>query len=278
MSAPRVVVVTATYRRPAGVRTLLESLQGEGVAGVVVVDNGGDFSVEAAAVPGGMGVTGATSMEVRVVRPGVNLGCGGGVARGLQEAFADPMVTHAWIFDDDAMAGRGALRELLAGMAGAGAVADVAVPLVTDREGRVGWFPGPLAQPAWDTIRRRPSDDYWFQGEDLEWTLRLSAQVRGVLVPTAECRHYPPGSAQPERARLKQAAMLQNNLFTATRLPHGRRALRHAPGNLWRFLRSEGWSGRAMMLAARAHWRGAVRGLPAGAKGGDGFRREWEGL
>jgi hypothetical protein len=122
-----------------------------------------------------------------------------------------------------------------------------------------------------------PRDDFWFQGEDLEWTLRLTAKFFGVLAPAAECRHLPP-PAESRRARLKAAAMLQNNLFTATRLPHGRRLLRHAPGNLWRFLRAENFSRVAWALAWSAHWRGGVRGQPAGAPGADGFRREWERL
>jgi GT2 family glycosyltransferase len=303
MSSARVVVVTATYRRPRELAALLASLATESpeLSGVVVVDNAADpaSSLLAASAP----------VSAHVILSPSNLGCGGGVALGLREALADPAVTHVWIFDDDARATPGALRALLAGLVVARA--DAAVPLVTDAAGFVGWFPVP--QPAWNVIRepkitpatfrarcgdapvewawapwpsllvtRRavemaglPRDDFWFQGEDLEWTLRLSAQVRGVLVPAAECRHLPPAAAS-NRARLKQAAMLQNNLFTATRLPHGRRARRHVPGNLMRFLVAEKFSWTAIRLAWRAHWLGGVRGLPAGAAEGDAFRRAWE--
>jgi hypothetical protein len=120
-----------------------------------------------------------------------------------------------------------------------------------------------------------PRDDYWFQGEDLEWTLRISARFTGVLAPAAECRHFPP-PVDRERAQLKAAAMLQNNAFTATRLPHGRRALRHMPGNAWRFLRAARFTPAAVAHVVRAHWLGVIRGLPAGAPGGDAVRKQWE--
>lgn len=305
----QVGVVTATYRRPVELAALLASLATErpALAGVCVVDN--------AASPETATIAAAAPVPVRVVTPESNLGCGGGVAVGLRHALGDPAITHAWIFDDDAQATPGALAALLAGLDEANA--DAAVPLVSDAAGRLGWFPGPLPQPAWDTVRREgltpaafrarcgltplpwtwapwpsllvtrraietvglPRDDYWFQGEDLEWTLRLSAHVRCVLVPAAECCHLPPSAPDHrERSCLKQASMLQNNLYTATRLRHGRRALRHAPGNLLRFLRAQRFSWGALTLAARAHWLGAVRGLPAGQAGGDTFRRAWQQL
>lgn len=304
MSA-RVVAVTATYRRPERLAGLLASLMQDqpALAEVLVIDNAGS--------PETAGLAVGRSVSTRVIAPGRNLGCGGGVALGLREALRNPATTHVWLFDDDAAAMPGALEALLSTLTSAGA--EAAVPLVTDAAGRVGWFPGPLAQPAWDLIRRPdltpaafraacgvkpwrwswapwpsllitrhavetvglPRDDYWFQGEDLEWTLRLSARVTGVLAPAAECRHLPPPE-DPTRAFLKQALMLQNNFYTASRLAHGRRLWRHAPGNVARFLAANRFSGRALATAWRCWWRGACRGFPAGAPGGDGFRVAWQ--
>ncbi|MSU47589.1 MAG: glycosyltransferase [Opitutus sp.] len=307
MPLPRVVVVTATYRRATALADLLASLESErpALAGVIIVDNGS--SAETAAVAARAGGS------VRVISPTRNLGCGGGVAVGLREALREPGVTHGWIFDDDAQATPGALSALLADLERASA--DAAVPLVTDAGRAIGWFPGPLAPPAWNAIRSRgitpaefrarcgdepvpwawapwpsllvtrravetvglPRDDFWFQGEDIEWTLRITARFRGVLAPAAEARHFPPPGDR-QRSRLKQAAMLQNNAYTATRLPHGRRILRHAAGNAWRFLSANGFGGGAISLLLWAHWSGAVCGRPAGAVGGDALRREWEKL
>lgn len=301
---PRVIAITASYRRPDQLVNLLASLakQGSDLAHVLVVDNAGDPRVELAATSAPLATT--------VITPGKNLGCGGGVACGLQAALLDSAVTHVWIFDDDAAATPGALGELLSALKTADA--DAAVPLVTDAAGRIGWFPGPLTQPAWTSIRRAtvtpaefratsgtaplrwawapwpsllvsrraiesvglPRDDYWFQGEDLEWTLRISAKFSCVLASAAECRHFPP-KADSARLRLKAAAMLQNNWFTGTRLAHGRRLWRHASGNVWRFLRAQRFAPGAFALVWGAFWRGAICGRPAGAAGGDALRRAW---
>ncbi len=302
---PRVIALTATHRRPVQAARLLASLKehSPALAGVLVVDNGGDFRGEAAGTQG---------VPVQVVRPAQNLGCGGGVALGLREAWRDPAVTHVWILDDDAVACPGALDALLAAL---GPSTDAAVPLVTDADEKIRWFPGPLAQPAWDLVRggvspekfravagvmprgwawapwpsllvtRRaveavglPRDDFWFQGEDLEWTLRITARFAGVLAPAAECRHLPPSAEagvadRAARERLKILAMLQNNAFTATRLAHGRRLARHAPGNTWRFLRAQRWTLGSWCDAFMAHWLGAVRGLPADR--GQRWKAEW---
>jgi len=301
-----VVAITATYRRPVELARLLASLAAEGpaLAGAFVVDNAA--SAETA------DIVSRAPWSVCVLAPEENLGCGGGLALGLREALRDPAVTHCWIFDDDAAATPGALAALLAALESARA--DAAVPLITDAAGRIGWFPGPLVRPTWDVIRRPgvtpaefrqtcgeaplrwswapwasllvtrhavetaglPRDDYWFQGEDLEWTLRISACLTGVLVPAAECRHLPPAADDPARAFLKQALMLQNNFYTGTRLRHGRRLLRHAPGNVGRFLAANHFSLRALAAVWLGAWRGGIRGRPAGAAGGDGFRQAWE--
>jgi len=306
---PGVVAVTASFGRAPLLARLLDSLCAEQPAlmRAVVVDNAGSASTAA--------VVRTAPIPTERLVPGRNLGCGGGVACGLQAALADPATTHVCIFDDDAHAAPRALPAMLAALAATGA--DAAVPLLADRRGRIGWFPGPLAQPAWNVIRRpgitpaefraqcgdtprewnwapwtvllvtrraveavgMPRDDFWFQGEDLEWTLRLTASFRGVLVPGALCRHEPPPAPDEASARLrvwlKQCSMLQNTAYTVTRLPHGRRARRHLPGNVWRFVLRARFTPAAWRDATRALWLGAVRGIPAGAPGGGPWARRW---
>ncbi len=312
MDSPRVVALTASYRRMPELSRLLASLATERplLSGIVVVDNAHEPSLpqmaEAAAIP------------TRVISLWENLGCGGGIAFGLREAFREPDVTHAWICDDDSLVTPGALADMIKAMETEHA--EAAVPLIADSKGGLGWFPGPLPQPAWDVIRRRgqtaggfraecgvaplrwnwapwtsllvsrqavkkiglPREDFWFQGEDLEWTLRITHRFSGILVPSALCLHCPPtASGDPvkhaSRERLKALAMQQNNAFTATRLPHGRRLLRHAPGNCLRFLKSQRGKRKAFKDMITALWYGAVRGLPAGKVGADRWRMEWEG-
>ncbi|MFA5264979.1 MAG: glycosyltransferase [Opitutaceae bacterium] len=310
-ATPRVVAVTASYRRMPELARLLASLSTEQplLAGVVVVDNAHEPSLDQ--------VIASAAVPTRVITLWENLGRGGGVAFGLREVFREPGVTHAWICDDDSMAAPGALASMLQAMASEHA--EAAVPLIADAQGRLGWFPGPLPQPARDAIRRRgqtgggfrsecgdtplrwdwspwtsllvsrraakkvglPREDFWFQGEDFEWTLRITHRFSGVLVPSALCLHCPPtASGDPvkhaARERLKALAMIQNSVFTATRLPYGRRLLRHIPGNCFRFLRSQRDRRKAIEDVFIALWFGAIRGLPAGKIGADRWRREWE--
>jgi len=297
--------VIAAYRRPQRLRALLASLatQTTALSGVLVVDNAGDPETAA--------VSAAAPLAVRHLQPGRNLGCGGGVAHGLATGLADTGATHFWQLDDDTTVAAGALTALLEALESA--EADVAVPLIVNPEQRVCWFPGPLPVTDWRNLGREvvtveafharfgiapltwewspwtsllltrraveavglPRDDFWFQGEDIEFTLRLSARFRCVLAPRAVCVHYAELSPVGRTAFLKQCAQLQNYAYTCTRLVHGRRARRYLPGNLWRFLRRGGFRPAAWGAAAAALWRGAARGRPAGATGADQFAQAW---
>lgn len=288
----RVLAVVATYRRPALLRRLLLTLgrQGPELAGVIVVDNGRD--------PATAGAVAGVGLPVSILAPAENLGTAGGLAAGIELALADAAVSHVWIMDDDAEAAPGAMTALLRGMEAVRAVA--ASPLVTDRENRITWFPGPLPEPAWSVIRLQPSPEIyrekcgsgpqswawaiwvgllisrqaiesvglplarlWYQGTDIEYTLRLSAFGCCVLVPGAVCPHLPP-SEEPASRETKEQAALQNGAYIACWLRHGRRSLRHLPGNHWRYWRNRSHTWRALGQSVAAFWRGAVLGQPAG--------------
>ena len=222
--AVSVVGVVAAYKRPAQLGNLLGSLKAAGpLRRVIVVDNGQEAEIEA--------ICRQAPVPVLYHRPETNLGCGGGAAVGLKLGLQEPGVTHLCVFDDDAEATPGAVEALVQGMRAADA--DVAVPLITNDQGHVGWFPG-LQQPLpWKTIRREgltpeayrnvcglepvpftwacwpalalsartvadcgyPRDDFWLCCEDTEYTLRLTYHHRGVMVPGAVCRHLPPPSS-----------------------------------------------------------------------------------
>lgn len=306
----RVVCVVATYRRPRTVELLLRSLvrPDNDVQRVFLVDNADD--AETAQV-----VANAVVPVERLVPPS-NLSCGGGVKRGLQEALHDPHATHFWLLDDDAMAFPGALEVLLKGLREA--QAEAAVPAVLDAKGKISWCPGlleeepnrvlqrskvtleeyqklfgsrpvPFSWAPWPSllVTRRaiegagfPRDDFWLMGEDIEYTLRLTHQFKGVFVPDAACGHYPPTPAdnfeQGEiRHRIKFCSMLQNTSYAALHLRHCRRIIRHLPGNYLRFLRTFGVSASTVSDAMQAFWRGAVRGKPGAAPGYDHFYQRW---
>jgi GT2 family glycosyltransferase len=308
VDAVSVIALVAAYKRPAQLRNLLESFQAAGpLRRVIVVDNGMQAEIEA--------VCRQAPVPVQYHRPPTNLGCGGGTALGLQLGLQEPGVTHFCVFDDDAEATPGAIESLVQGMVAADA--DAAVPLILNSEGYISWFSGLQEALPWKTIRRPgltpeayrqicglkpvpfswacwpalavsarvvrecgfPRDDFWLCAEDLEFTLRLTYRHRGVMVPTAACRHLPPPSSGGNKVGdahyLRSCLLLQNLGYISTRLPHARRVLRHLPGNYLRLFRNFGFSTAALRDVFLAAWRGALRGKPAGVAGGDGFKHRF---
>jgi GT2 family glycosyltransferase len=303
MKDARVVAVVATYRRSAEIARLLASLKASAIPlhGIVITDNADDF-------PTGDTIE-HTTLRHHLVRPGKNLGCGGGLRLAEEAALREfPELTHVWVLDDDVVLEPGTLGTLLAAMDSE--QAGSACPMPHDAEGRLGWYPGlvrpgprrvltrsatpaeylekcgPAPEPfTWATgvallVSRATlekaglhRDDFWMRGEDLDFALRLTQAARGVFVPTATVAHLPPGGGKVIynfAERMKHAAMLQNCAYLITRTRHGRSIARHWPGNVWRHLK---WFGlRALGDVVRAKLLGGLRGLPAGAPGGEYFR------
>ncbi len=305
-----VAALIATYRRPRELERLLLSLAevGDGLTAVIVVDNAGSEEARALierSYPG-----------AHYLHPGTNAGCGGGLK--LAEEFAlrreGESFTHLLILDDDAVLPPGTLAALADAMGRS--QADLAYPLVTDERGHVGWLPGlsprmPGVREAFDGTpeefrarfggeprdftwaqgicllvarevleRRGPHrDDFWVRGEDLEFSLRLTAHGRGILVPTVAVQHLPPPEKtglSREAEYLKHCALVQNIAFIGFRLLHGHRIAWTVVGALRRFVRL--WSWPALAEASRARWRGAVLGEPAGVGTGKTFRARFAAL
>ncbi|MEP6669437.1 MAG: glycosyltransferase family 2 protein [Chthoniobacter sp.] len=296
-----VAALIATYRRPAELRRLLHSLalSGSSLTTVIVVDNDGSDEGRAlveAAFPG-----------AQYVNPGANLGCGGGLRMAEEEALRSGAgdFTHLLILDDDAVLVPDVLPRLLEAMERE--EADLACPLVVNERGLVGWLPGlPRGmrhangltpeefrqrfggQPhrfAWAQgicllVSRRAIErcglhrgDFWVRGEDLEFSLRLTAQGCGILVPAVTVQHRPPPEStgvSREAEYWKHCALVQNNAYIGFRLSHGHRIAWTIAGTLRHFFGI--WSWGAFGDAVRALWRGAVLGEPAGARSGPTFR------
>jgi hypothetical protein len=266
--------------------------------GIVVVDNASDAATRS-----------LVENRAHYIDAGTNLGCGGGLRRGEEVALEKfPTLTHVWILDDDTVPESGTLGTLLEAMEKTGAGA--ACPQARDAEGRLNWFPGLLDPGRFDVLRRSatPAEfigrsgtapatfswatgvallvtrealekaglhrgDFWMRGEDLDFSLRITAQVKGVYVPTAHLEHLPPGGGRVVddfAERMKHAAMLQNCAYLFSRTKHGRRLARHWPGNAVRHLRRFGV--HAVRDVAKAFLLGAWRGRPAGVACGDYFR------
>jgi len=301
-----VVAIVATYRRPRELSRLLGSLREikSGLGAVIVVDNAGQPEIQTLVEnePG----------NACYFAPGKNLGCGGGLHFGEEKAFAlfKNEWTHIWILDDDTVVPPDAIEILTRAMRTESA--EAACPMITNQRGHIGWFPGLLETKAFQAIRNLSTpgeymaqcgsrsvpfwwstgvsllvsrrailelgchrSDYWVRGEDLEFTLRISAQFKAIFVPGITVQHIPPEDSSTQNSRkseyLKYAAMLQNLWYTSLYLPHGRRLMRTIPGNYLRFLKAGSFS--SLIKAIHAFWLGAVIGKPAGAERGDFFRR-----
>lgn len=299
-----VVAVVATYKRPAALAALLESLKkaGPNFGGVVVADNANDPVTRDAVTASGLRAFYLPQFE--------NMGCGGGL-RVAEDAAFDRFkeLTHLWILDDDVIVSPAALDILLDEMNKRGA--DAACPMASDKDGRMGWFPGLLdaqklravrdardpdeyaalcgTEPvefSWSTgvallVTRRAIEeggfhrgDYWVRGEDLDFSLRITYRHKGIFVPRATVLHLPePDTGASRRAEyLKHCAMLQNLCYTSLHLPHGLPIRRTIPGNFFRFFKT--WPlYKTLPDAVLALWLGAVRGKPAGEQGAENFRR-----
>lgn len=303
MASAPVLALVVTHRRPALLARLLDSLEPlseEGLGGVVVVDNGGDAATA--------DLLRARPFVTAHLRLEGNPGFGPAMRRGIAWVQANSPATHLLITDDDTVWPRGALASLLetARTRAAGLV----VPLITDAAGAIGYFPGLTDRAAFRVIRQaglRPEDfrarcgsgpfaftwapscawllarsavgavglpreDFGFMAEDIEYGLRVTHRQPGLLDARVAVDHLPPRTKRGPEGRAVAALHLQNIAFITCRLPHGRRSLRHLPGGVWRYLRSQGLG--ALPEALRLLWLGAVRGRPGGTPGADRHWRE----
>lgn len=297
--------VVATFQRPRELARLLASLVG--VERAVVCDNDDNRVVQE--------IVKAAGQEY--LAPGRNLGCGGGLRMAEEHAWkiSGGEFSHLLVLDDDALLEPETLPRLLAALERHGA--DAACPLATGEERRTAWLPG-LKDPLLHRVGKKPMmpqdyraalgvsvaeftwaqgicllvrreaveaagwhrGDFWVRGEDLDFSLRLTARGKGIFVPKVEVRHLPPAgssSAAGERgAYLRDAAMVQNIAYLALTQPHGRPIRHSLPSVSLRFLRR--WGVAALCDLGRAIHRGAVRREPAGTGAGETFRRRFDAL
>src|SRR3954463_17873 len=133
---PRVVAVSATYRRPAEMRRLAASLGAltQPLHAWIVIDNAGDLNLTE--------IFDLCHIPVIPITPDRNLGCGGALRAGEELAlqrFAEQL-THLWILDDDAVVQPDSLTTLPQAMPSEGAEAPV--PATTAPAGHISWSPG----------------------------------------------------------------------------------------------------------------------------------------
>ncbi len=261
----RVVVLVATYRRNREVARLLGALKAQTgpVAGMVVADNGADPECRAV-------VESAEWPTVYLSLP-ENEGCGAGLRAAEEAALTRfSQATHWWILDDDAVPPPETLEQLLAALDRAGGFG-MAVPLLTDGQGKVWAFPEPVDRGArrvfrqtdapaevvrhlgpgphaacWATgacqlVRVRAArdaglhrTDFWMLGEDLDFSMRVASSSGLCFVTEVWVPHLPPESAgDPVSAEAWARRKFRSLLQNLTYLAiHQWKEARH----LWRYL------------------------------------------
>lgn len=296
---PRVVALIATRFRAELLARLLASLARQTIRPIaaVICDNGPEDATAAAARQ--------SSLSCELICPGKNLGFGGGLAAAGQKAFEKfPDLTHLLIVDDDAILTPRDLESLLASAAkhSAGSVA----PFLTDDSGKLQEVPEPLSWSlarsfrsveqnleqaralapggypmAWcigpcllidrQTWLRTgpPRSDMLAYGDDVEFSLRLSAASPAWAEPSVAVIHAPPPSTSrfppsADTTHFKKFGMLLQNLaFTCVTSPRPRHLPLYLFGNAKRFLRTFGATPANFLEVTRRLFLGWL-GRPAG--------------
>jgi GT2 family glycosyltransferase len=303
---PRVIALVATRFRPDLLARLLNSLASQTIrpTAAVVCDNGPD--------PATAETTKNAPLPCELTSPGKNLGFGGGLAAAAQRAFEKfPDLTHLLVVDDDATLAPKDLESLLASAAkhSAGTIA----PFLVDASGKLQEVPEPVSWPlarafravgqnlekaralapggypmAWcigpcllidrPTWLRSgpPRADMLAFGDDVEFSLRLSAASPAWAEPSVTVIHDPPprlvGAPSPSVPGLRPPStdaahyrkfgiLLQNLAFTCVASPRPRHLPLYLPGNAKRFLRTFGFTPANLLEVTRRYLKGFL-GMP----------------
>ena len=307
------MALVATRHRAPLLTRLLSSLASQSLrpTSAVICDNGPD--------PATADAVKNSPLPSHYLSSGKNLGFGGGLALAGQHAIEKfPSMTHLLIVDDDAILSPSDLATLLSSMKkhSAGSVA----PFLVDSEGKLqeapepaswslarafravgqnlaaaralapsgypmAWCIGPCLLIDRSTWLRAgaPRSDMIAYGDDVEFSLRLSASAPAWAEPSVAVVHAPPAAsrppseAPPESARLgakegrptqdqsahrkKFGILLQNLAFTCVTSTRPRHLPLYLPGNARRFLRTFGFTPANILELIRRYALGLL-GLP----------------
>ena len=299
---PCVIALVATRFRTDLLQRLIESLQTQSLplAGLVVTDNGPD--------PATAEVLKKAVFPCELVSPEKNLGFGGGLAAAGKKALEKfPNLTHFLVVDDDAILTPGDLQKMAATAAkhSAGLVA----PFLVDPAGQLQEVPEPVSWSLARAFRKAESDlararslapaDYpmawcigpclliskeaWLRagpprsdmlayGDDVEFSLRLSAVSPAWADPSVTVIHAPPVASRlpppTDAAHYRKFGMLLQNLaFTCVTSPRPRHLPLYLWGNAKRFLRTFGFTPANLLEVLRRYLKGLI-GIPAGHSAG----------
>jgi len=293
-NSPSIVALVATRHRAPLLTRLLNSLASQSLrpTAAIICDNGPDPTT-ADAVKN-------SPLSSHYLSSGKNLGFGGGLALSGQHAIEKfPSLTHLLIVDDDAILFPCDLATLLSSMKknSAGSIA----PFLVDSDGKLQEAPEPVS---WSLARAfravgqnlsaaralapsgypmawcigpcliidrstwlragAPRSDMIAYGDDVEFSLRLSAAAPAWAEPSVSVIHAPQKSSYSDASqahRKKFGILLQNLAFTCVTSPRPRHLPLYLPGNARRFLKTFGFTPANILELIRRYSLGLL-GLP----------------
>jgi len=302
-NSPSIFALVATRHRAPLLTRLLNSLASQSLrpTAAVICDNGPD--------PATADAVKNSPLPSHYLSSGKNLGFGGGLALAGQNALEKfPSLTHLLIVDDDAILSPSDLATLLSSMKknSAGSIA----PFLVDSEGKLqeapepaswslarafravgqnlsaaralvpsgypmAWCIGPCLLIDRSTWLRAgpPRSDMIAYGDDVEFSLRLSAAAPAWAEPSVAVIHAPPAastSGLPPPAdvahRKKFGILLQNLAFTCVTSPRPRHLPLYLPGNARRFLKTFGFTPANILELIRRYALGLLGFPPSSIK------------
>jgi GT2 family glycosyltransferase len=298
VDTPSIIALVATRHRAPLLARLLNSLASQSLrpTAAVMCDNGPD--------PATADAVKNSPIPSHYLSSGKNLGFGGGLALAGQHALEKfPSLTHLLIVDDDAILSPSDLATLLSSMKkhSAGSIA----PFLVDSEGKLQEAPEPVS---WSLARAfravgqnlsaaralapsgypmawcigpcllidrstwlragAPRSDMIAYGDDVEFSLRLSAAAPAWAEPSVTVIHAPPaattsGLPPPDDTahHKKFGILLQNLAFTCVTSPRPRHLPLYLPGNARRFLKTFGFTPANILELIRRYSLGLL-GFP----------------
>jgi len=297
-NTPSIVALIATRYRSALLSRLLSSLASQTLRplAAVITDNGPDPATALAAQH--------SPIPTKLLSPGKNLGFGGGLALAAQTAFTQfTSLTHLLVIDDDAILSPSDLATLISSMEihSVGLIA----PFLVDAAGQLqevpepaswtlarsfravgqnltaaralspagypmAWCIGPcllIDRSTW-LLAGPPRSDMIAYGDDIEFSLRLSAASPAWAEPSVAVIHAPPAASTSglpppaDTAHYKKfGILLQNLAFTCVTSPRTRHLPLYLPGNARRFLKTFGPSPTHLGEVIRRYTLGLL-GIP----------------
>lgn len=304
-----VVTLIGTYQRYNELKRCLDCIQNQVIlpGAVLVIDNAASIQIKELVELYG-------SQFIYLPMDG-NKGCGAALKVGEEYAFNrfESQLSHFWILDDDAAPAPDTLEKLLT----ADAVTNAALiaPVCTCPDGSLFGYPDVIEQPK-RRVRKAfkfPKDvqdyygnqlvpivwcvgvcylvkaraikqsgfhrnDFWMQGDDIEFAMRICKEHGGVLVPWVITPHlYPiiPGQGvKKQMVYTKACSLLQNITYIGLHEIRTRRTIYYIFANIWRYFKGTGCEWNSIKYGIKAIINGAILAQPSGKESGARLRKQ----